>query len=95
MRDRDKMKDDAIAHLSDQLIALAAWLDSLKTTVNCNPKISANPICRLAYVNNILVVVFAEQFFGIQSVLLPALYNIPYRARYRDHKFKKSYTQFR
>ena len=24
MRDRDKMKDDAIAHLSDQLIALTA-----------------------------------------------------------------------
>ena len=32
----------------------------------------------MAYVNNILVVVFAEQFFGIQSALLPALYNIPY-----------------
>jgi hypothetical protein len=32
----------------------------------------------MAYVNNILVVVFAEQFFGIQSAFLPALYNIPY-----------------
>jgi BASS family bile acid:Na+ symporter len=32
----------------------------------------------MAYVNNILVVVFAEQFFGIQSAVLPALYNIPY-----------------
>jgi TolA-binding protein len=29
MRDRDKMKDDAIAHLSDQLIALAAWIQSI------------------------------------------------------------------
>src|SRR5215467_855402 len=32
----------------------------------------------MAYVNNILVVVFAEHFFGIQSAVLPALYNIPY-----------------
>jgi hypothetical protein len=30
MRDRDKMKDDAIAHLSDQLIALTAGLDSME-----------------------------------------------------------------
>ena len=30
----------------------------------------------MAYVN--IVVVFAEQFFGIQSAVLPALYNIPY-----------------
>jgi hypothetical protein len=29
-RDRDKMKDDAIAHLSDQLIALTARLDSIE-----------------------------------------------------------------
>jgi bile acid:Na+ symporter, BASS family len=32
----------------------------------------------MTYVNNILVAVFAEQFFGIQSAVLPALYNIPY-----------------
>ena len=30
MRDRDKMKDDVIAHLSDQLIALTARLDSIE-----------------------------------------------------------------
>jgi hypothetical protein len=30
MTDRDKMKDDAIAHLSDQLIALTARLDSIE-----------------------------------------------------------------
>ncbi|MGB6529299.1 MAG: hypothetical protein WBF33_14425 [Candidatus Nitrosopolaris sp.] len=30
MRDRDKMKDDAIARLSDQLIALTARLDSIE-----------------------------------------------------------------
>lgn len=29
MRDRDKLKDDAIADLSDQLIALTARLDSI------------------------------------------------------------------
>jgi bile acid:Na+ symporter, BASS family len=32
----------------------------------------------MAYVNNILIAVFAEQFFGIQCAVLPALYNIPY-----------------
>ena len=32
MRDRDKLKDDAIAHLSDQLIALTATLDSIAIT---------------------------------------------------------------
>jgi hypothetical protein len=30
MRDRDKMKDDAIAHLSDQLIGLTTRLDSIE-----------------------------------------------------------------
>ncbi len=30
MRDRDRMKDDAIAHLSNQLIALTARLDSIE-----------------------------------------------------------------
>ena len=30
MRDRDKLKDDAIAHLSEQLIALTARLDSIE-----------------------------------------------------------------
>ncbi|MGA9151623.1 MAG: hypothetical protein WBZ36_13680 [Candidatus Nitrosopolaris sp.] len=30
MRDRDKLKDDAIAHLSDQLIALTDRLDSIE-----------------------------------------------------------------
>jgi hypothetical protein len=30
MRDRDKLKDVAIAHLSDQLIALTARLDSME-----------------------------------------------------------------
>lgn len=32
----------------------------------------------MAYVNNILVAILAEQFFGIQTAVLPALYNIPY-----------------
>ena len=30
IKDRDKMKDDAIARLSDQLIALTARLDSIE-----------------------------------------------------------------
>ena len=32
----------------------------------------------MSYVNNILVAVFAEQFFGSQVAALAALYNIPY-----------------
>jgi TolA-binding protein len=30
MMNRDKLKDDAIAHLSDQLIAITARLDSIE-----------------------------------------------------------------
>ena len=30
MRDRDKMKDDAIAHLSDQLVAITSRLQELE-----------------------------------------------------------------
>jgi ABC-type transporter Mla subunit MlaD len=30
MRDRDKLKDDAIAHLSDQLMVLTARLDTIE-----------------------------------------------------------------
>jgi hypothetical protein len=30
MSDRDKLKDDAIAHLSDQLMVLTARLDSIE-----------------------------------------------------------------
>lgn len=32
----------------------------------------------MSYVNNVLVVVFAFQFFGPQVAALAALYNIPY-----------------
>jgi bile acid:Na+ symporter, BASS family len=34
----------------------------------------------MSYVNNVLVVVFASQFFGSQIAALAALYNIPYYA---------------
>ena len=34
MRDRDKMKDDAIAHLSDQLVSLSARLQELEREDN-------------------------------------------------------------
>jgi len=43
MRDRDKLKDDAIAHLSDQLIALAARLDSIE---NDNSYVNYNTTTR-------------------------------------------------
>ncbi|MFL6330583.1 MAG: hypothetical protein ACJ705_06165 [Nitrososphaeraceae archaeon] len=32
----------------------------------------------MSYVNNILVAVFAQQFFGSQVAALAAFYNIPY-----------------
>ena len=32
----------------------------------------------MSYVNNILVAVFAEQFFGSQVAALAAFYNLPY-----------------
>jgi BASS family bile acid:Na+ symporter len=32
----------------------------------------------MSYVNNILVAVFAEQFFGSQVAALAAFYNVPY-----------------
>ena len=38
MRDRDKMKDDAIAHLSDRLIALTTRLDSIERRQQLLPK---------------------------------------------------------
>ena len=34
MRERDKMKDDAIAHLSDQLVAITVRLQELEKTTN-------------------------------------------------------------
>ena len=34
----------------------------------------------MTYVNNVLVAVFAFQFFGAQVAALAALYNIPYYA---------------
>jgi hypothetical protein len=43
MRDRDKLKDDAIAHLSDQLIALAARLASIE---NDNSYVNYNTTTR-------------------------------------------------
>jgi hypothetical protein len=38
MRDKDKMKDDAIAHLSDQLVAIINRLQELER--NNNPYVS-------------------------------------------------------
>jgi hypothetical protein len=35
LRNRDKLKDDAIAHLSDQVIALTARLDSIEKRPEC------------------------------------------------------------
>jgi BASS family bile acid:Na+ symporter len=32
----------------------------------------------MAYINNVLVAVFAAQFFGSQVAALAAVYNIPY-----------------
>jgi len=52
--------------------------DSKSNTKESKLTAATEGLIAMAYINNILVVVFAEQFFGIQSALLPALYNIPY-----------------
>jgi len=52
--------------------------DSKSNTKESKRTAAIEGLIAMAYVNNILVVVFAEQFFGIQSAILPALYNIPY-----------------
>ena len=52
--------------------------DSKSNTKESKRTAATEGLIAMAYVNNILVVVFAEQFFGIQSAVLPALYNIPY-----------------
>ncbi|HYA85302.1 MAG TPA: hypothetical protein VEH06_17920, partial [Candidatus Bathyarchaeia archaeon] len=52
--------------------------DSKSNTKESKCTAATEGLIAMAYVNNILVVVFAEQFFGIQSAILPALYNIPY-----------------
>ena len=52
--------------------------DSKSNTKESKLTAATEGLIAMAYVNNILVVVFAEQFFGIQSAVLPALYNIPY-----------------
>ncbi len=52
--------------------------DSKSNTKESKLTEATEGLIAMAYVNNILVPVFAEQFFGIQSAVLPALYNIPY-----------------
>ena len=52
--------------------------DSKSNTKESKRTAATEGLIAMAYVNNILVAVFAEQFFGIQSAVLPALYNIPY-----------------
>jgi hypothetical protein len=49
-----------------------------KAKMEWNRTAAIEGLIAMAYVNNILVAVFAEQFFGIQTAVLPALYNIPY-----------------
>lgn len=51
---------------------------SKSNTIEWKRTAAIEGLIAMAYVNNILVVVFAEQFFGIQTAVLPALYTIPY-----------------
>src|SRR4029077_5175683 len=37
------------------------------------PSVAIEGLIAMAYVNNILVAIFAEQFFGIQTAVLPVL----------------------
>ena len=48
------------------------------TKIERNRSVAIDGLIAMAYVNNILVAIFAERFFGIQTSVLPALYNIPY-----------------
>ena len=48
------------------------------TKIERKRSVAIDGLIAMAYVNNILVAIFAEQFFGIQTAVLPALYNIPY-----------------
>jgi BASS family bile acid:Na+ symporter len=41
-------------------------------------KYKISGLIAISYVNNILVTVFAQQFFGSQVAALAAFYNIPY-----------------
>jgi bile acid:Na+ symporter, BASS family len=52
--------------------------DSKSNTKEWKREAAIEGLIAMAYVNNILVAVFAEQFFGIQTAVLPAVYNIPY-----------------
>jgi BASS family bile acid:Na+ symporter len=52
--------------------------DSQSNTKESKRTAAIEGLIAMAYVNNILVAVFAEQFFGIQTAVIPALYNIPY-----------------
>jgi bile acid:Na+ symporter, BASS family len=72
------------------LLALAVKEKSVSTEVNS--------IVAMTYINNILVFVVEEHFFGIETAALAAFYNIPYYAgllllrvkysRYRDQESK-------
>jgi BASS family bile acid:Na+ symporter len=59
---------------------IAPLTNDSKSSTKIERKRSAaiDGLIAMAYVNNILVAIFAEQFFGIQTAVLPALYNIPY-----------------
>ena len=48
------------------------------TKIERKRSVAIDGLIAMAYVNNILVAIFAERFFGIQTAVLPALYNIPY-----------------
>jgi len=48
------------------------------TKMEWNRAEASDGLIAMAYVNNILVAVFADQFFGIQTAVLHTLYNISY-----------------
>jgi bile acid:Na+ symporter, BASS family len=72
------------------LLALAVKGKSVSTKIN--------GIVAMTYINNILVFVVAERFFGIETAALAAFYNVPYYAgllvlrekysKYRDQESK-------
>jgi BASS family bile acid:Na+ symporter len=58
------------------MYSFVGYIAMSRLSKNREDKISS--IISMAYINNVLVAVFAAQFFGSQVAALAAVYNIPY-----------------
>jgi BASS family bile acid:Na+ symporter len=67
-----------IAILLFSIFAIAGYLVLYIIDKDSSLKYKISGLIVMSYVNNILVTVFAQQFFGSQVAALAAFYNIPY-----------------